>query len=60
MARQSTHGGRRAGAGRKTDDARTELVKLRLTPDERRAWEQAAEREDKTLSEWIRERCSVG
>ncbi|HEX7096678.1 MAG TPA: hypothetical protein VF183_12405 [Acidimicrobiales bacterium] len=48
----------RAGRPPRAGKASTEIVKLRVTPDERRAWEQAAEREDKTLSEWIRERCN--
>jgi mobilization protein NikA len=38
--------------------AASEIVKLRVTPDERRAWEQRARHDAITLSEWIRERCN--
>lgn len=51
------HGGRRPGAGR-PGAGRSETIKLRVTPAERRAWEQQAERAGVTMSEWIRERCN--
>lgn len=36
-----------------------EVVKLRVTADERRAWEQQAARDELSLSEWIRVRCNA-
>lgn len=38
--------------------ASSEMVKLRVTPDERRTWEARAAAEQRTLSEWIRARCN--
>ncbi len=46
--------------GRKprSGSAATERIELRLTTDERRAWESRAAEADTSLSEWIRERCN--
>jgi hypothetical protein len=34
------------------------LIQIRLPEDEKVAWKKAADREQVTLSEWIRERCN--
>lgn len=49
-------GGRPPRAGKVS----SEIVKLRVTADERRAWEQQAGREGVTMSEWIRSRLNAG
>jgi hypothetical protein len=48
----------RIGRPPRDGKASSEIVKLRVTADERKAWEQRASSDDKTLSEWIRERCN--
>lgn len=57
MPGKSKHGGKREGAGRPGRGA-SEIVRLRVTPDERARWQAAAERAGVSLSEWIRERCA--
>ena len=49
---------RRPGRPPRSTTPSLERIEIRVTPDERWAWEQAARREDKTLSEWIRGRCN--
>jgi uncharacterized protein (DUF1778 family) len=34
------------------------VIQLRVTPDEREAWQRAAEASEMTLSDWIRQRCN--
>lgn len=59
MPRRKMHGGRRPGAGRpRSKSAASERIELRVTTDERRAWEASAASGEQTLSEWIRERCN--
>ncbi len=53
MATRRKKPGPKPRAG-KTADGR---IELRVTPDERKAWERAAG--DRPLSEWIRERCKT-
>ena len=40
------------------DAGRTNVLTLKVSADERRAWEQRAAEVDASLSEWIRERCN--
>jgi uncharacterized protein (DUF1778 family) len=50
---------KKRGPGRpKLEVARSVSLLIRVTPDERRAWRQAATREHKTLSEWVRQKCN--
>lgn len=42
------------------DAGRTQVLSLKISADERRAWEARAAEAEATLSEWIRERCNAG
>lgn len=50
MAKRKDVGGRPPRGGKTS----TETIKLRVTPDERRAWESEAAGSQMTLSEWLR------
>ena len=51
---------RKAKPGRPSlgDKGRTSVLSLKVSEEERRAWEHRAATDDKTLSEWIRGRCN--
>lgn len=51
-----TRGGRRAGAGRKADPHAARVVlHVRVTAEQRDAWQAAADLDGADLSEWVRE-----
>lgn len=49
----------RAGRPPRAGKVAADTVRLRVTADERKAWEHAARDAKLTLSEWIRARCST-
>ena len=51
---------RKRGPGRPPlgDKVASETIKLRITTEVRRRWEQQADRDGVSLSEWIRQRCA--
>lgn len=52
--------GTKRGPGRPplSGKAAGEVVKLRITAEDRHRWEQQADRAGISLSEWIRQRCA--
>ena len=53
-AKRSGPGGARPGAGRPARGEAATPLQIRVTVDERKALEMAAQREGKSLSEWAR------
>ena len=49
----------RAGRPPRASKASTEIVKLRVTGDERARWQQAAQRQGLSLSQWLREAAEL-
>lgn len=47
-----TRGGKRKGAGRKSTGA-TDHLHIRISPERLRAYQEAAERAEMTLSAWV-------
>ena len=55
MAAKKKRGPGRPPLGAK---AAGEMIKLRITTEDRRRWEQQADHAGISLSEWIRQRCA--
>lgn len=58
-AKTNGRGGRRPGAGRPPveDVTATEVVQFRVSPGMLSDWQHAADMDEKSLSEWIRNSC---